>query len=87
MGYEISVSPLWKARILDLIRIVSIILSFYTMMLAITGDRVKYNIPLIITIFMSVNIFLTVLLGEHLRSLDPKLMELQEEYKRLKNKN
>ena len=56
-------------------------------MLAITGDRVKYNIPLIITIFMSVNIFLTVLLGEHLRSLDPKLMELQKEYKRLKNKN
>ena len=84
---EVSMSPLWKARILDLIRIVSIILSFYTMMLAITGDRVKYNIPLIITIFMSVNIFLTVLLGEHLRSLDPKLMELQEEYKRLKNKN
>ena len=77
-------SPLWKARLLDLIRIMSIILSFYTMMLVVTGNPVKYNIPLIVTIFMIVNIFLTVLLGEHLRSLDANLMELEKEYRRIK---
>ena len=83
---EINMSPLWKARFLDLIRIVNIILSFYTIMLVVTGDPVKYNIPLIVTIFMSVNIALTILLGEHLRSLDANLMELEKEYRRIKNK-
>ena len=83
---EISISPMWKARFLDLIRIVSIILSFYTMMLVITGDPIKYNIPLIVTIFMITNIILTIILGEHLRSQDPTLMDLQKEYKRIKNK-
>ena len=83
---ELTMSPLWKARLLDLIRIVNILLSFYTMMLVITGDPIKYNIPLIVTIFMAINIFLTVLLGEHLRSLDPNLMELEKEYREIKNR-
>jgi len=81
---ELTMSPLWKARLLDLIRIVSIILSFYTMMLVITGDPIKYNIPLIVTIFMVTNIVLTILLGEHLRTLDATLMELEKEYQRQK---
>lgn len=81
---ELSVSPLWRARFLDLIRIVNILLSFYTIMLVITGDPIKYNIPLIVTIFMAINITLTILLGEHLRSLDPNLMELEKEYRRIK---
>ena len=81
---ELTISPLWKARLLDLIRILSIILSFYTMMLVVTGNPVKYNIPLIVTIFMIANIFLTILLGEHLRSQDTTLMELQADYKKQK---
>ena len=81
---ELTMSPLWKARLLDLIRIVSIILSFWTIMLVVTGDPVKYNIPLIITLFMAINIFLTILLGEHLRSLDTTLMDLEKEYKKQK---
>ena len=81
---EISISPLWQARLLDLIRIVNILLSFYTIWLVVAGDSVKYNIPLIITIFMVVNITLTILLGEHMRSLDPNLMELEKEYRRIK---
>ena len=81
---ELYMSPLWKARFLDLIRIVNILLSFYTIMLVITGDPIKYNIPLIVTIFMGINITLTILLGEHLRSLDPNLMELEKEYQRVK---
>jgi len=83
---EINISPLWKDRILDLIRIINIILSFYTVWLVNSGDTVRYNIPLIITIFMVVNIILTVLLGEHMRALDPKIVELEREYQRLKNK-
>ena len=81
---EISISPIWKDRILDLIRIVNILLSFYTIWLVVSGDPVKYNIPLIITVFMVINIILAVLLGEHMRSLDPNLMELEKEYQRQK---
>jgi len=81
---ELTMSPLWKARLLDLIRIVSIILSFYTMMLVITGDPVKYDIPLIVTIFMVTNIVLVILLGEHLRTLDPNIMALEKEYREIK---
>ena len=84
---EVRISPLWKDRILDLIRIVNILLSFYTVWLINSGDATKYNIPLIVTIFMIVNIVLTILLGEHMRSLDPELTKLQEEYNRIKNKN
>lgn len=84
---ELSVSPLWKDRILDLIRIVNILLSFYTVWLINSGDDIKYNIPLIITIFMVVNIVLTILLGEHMRSLDPATAKLEKEYQDLKNKN
>lgn len=83
---EFNISPMWQARLLDLIRIVNILLSFYTIWLVVAGDTIKYNIPLIITIFMVVNIVLTILLGEHMRSLDPNLMELEKEYRRIKNK-
>ena len=79
-----SISPIWKDRILDLIRIVNILLSFYSIWLVNSGNEAKYNIPLIITIFMIVNIFLTILLGEHMRSLDPKLVELEKEYQQIK---
>ena len=83
---EISISPIWKDRILDLIRFVSVLLSFYTIWLVVSGDWEKYNMPAIITIFMVVNIVLTIILGERLRSLDPKIVELEAEYQRLKNK-
>lgn len=81
---EISISPIWKDRILDLIRIANVLLSFYSIWLINSGDTAKYNIPLIITIFMVVNIILTILLGEHARSLDPKIIELEKEYQRQK---
>lgn len=84
---EISISPIWKDRILDLIRIASILLSFYTIWLVLSGDATKYNIPIIITFFMGVNIVLTIMLGERIRSLDPVLMELEADYQKLKNKN
>ena len=84
---EISISPIWKDRILDLIRIASILLSMYTIWLVLSGDATKYNLPGIITGFMIVNIVLTILLGERIRSLDPVLMKLEEDYQRLKNKN
>lgn len=82
-----NVSPIWKDRILDLLRISNIILSFYTIMLVITGDPVKYNIPLIVTIFMIINILTTILMGEKIRSDDPVLRKLQEEWVRQKNRN
>ena len=83
---EIAISPIWKDRILDLIRIVAILLEFYTIWLINSGDSVKYNIPLIITVFMSVNIVLIILMGEKIRSDDPVLKKLQEEWVKLKNK-
>ena len=83
---EVSVSPIWKDRALDLIRIVNILLSFYSIWLVNSGDTTKYNIPLIITIFMSINIVLAILLGEHMRSLDPDLARLQQEYQRIKER-
>ena len=83
---ELSVSPLWKDRILDLIRILNIILSFYTIWLVVSGDPVKYNIPLIVTIFMVINIILTILLGEHMRALDPKIVQLEKEYQEIKKR-
>ncbi len=81
------VSPIWKYRILDLIRIAAIILCFYTIMLVITGDWTKYNMPLIITVFMSVTIVCIVLLGEKIRTDDPVLKKLQDEWVRQKNRN
>ena len=83
---EISISPIWKDRVLDLIRFATVILQFYTIWLVNSGDWEKYNIPLIITIFMVVCMILTIVLGEHTRSLDPVLAELQADYKKLKNK-
>ena len=83
---EIAISPIWKDRLLDLIRIVAILLEFYTIWLINSGDTVKYNIPLIITVFMSINIVLIILMGEKIRSDDPVLKKLQEEWVKLKNK-
>jgi len=84
---EIAISPIWKDRILDLIRIAAILLCFYTMFLVVSGDWIKYNIPVIITVFMSVTIVLIILMGEKIRSDDPVLKKLQEEWIKLKNKN
>ena len=84
MTLTISISPIWKDRVLDLIRIVSILLCFYTIMLAITGDWVKYNMPVIITIFMSITILCIIIMGEKIRSDDPILQELQKKYLELK---
>lgn len=84
---EINVSPIWQDRFLDLIRIVNILLSMYTIWLVVSGDTIKYNIPVIITIFMVINIVLTILLGERIRSLDPILAKLEDDYQKLKNKN
>ena len=84
---EIAISPIWKDRLLDLIRIVAILLEFYTIWLINSGDSVKYNIPVIITFFMSINIVLIILMGEKIRSDDPVLKKLQEEWIKLKNKN
>ena len=86
MTVKISISPIWKDRILDLIRIANVLLSFYTMWLVNSGDHTKYNIPLIITIFMIVNIVLTIMLGEKVRSSDPVLMKLELDYQELKKK-
>ena len=86
MTVNISISPIWKDRILDLIRILDILLCFYTIWLVNSGDEAKYNIPLIITVFMIVNIVLTITLGEHMRSLDPKLVELEKEYHRIRER-
>ena len=84
MTWEVSISPIWKDRALDVIRFVSVILQFYTIWLVNSGNWEKYNMPLIITIFMVICIVLTVMLGEHMRSLDPTLMALEKEYKRQK---
>ena len=81
---EIRISPIWKDRILDLIRIVAILLCFYTMLLVITGDWVKYNMPVIITVFMIVTMICIIIMGEKIRSDDPKLKALQAEYIRQK---
>ena len=83
---EISISPIWKDRVLDLIRFATVILQFYTIWLVNSGDWEKYNIPLIITIFMVVCMILTIVLGEHTRSLDPVLAELQADYKKQKER-
>ena len=83
---EISISPLWKDRFLDTIRILSVLLSFYTIWLVNSGDATKYNLPLIITVFMGVNIVLTILLGEKIRSSDPILAQLEADYQKLKAK-
>ena len=80
-----KLSPIWKDRILDLIRIVAIILCFYTIMLVITGNWTKYNMPLIITWFMSVTIVCIILMGEKIRADDPVLQALQKEWLRQKN--
>ena len=85
MGKRLS--PIWKYRVLDLIRIASIILCFYTIMLVITGDWTKYNMPLIIMIFMIVTIVCIILMGEKIRTDDPVLRKLQEEWIRQKNRN
>jgi len=83
---EISISPIWKDRILDVVRIANVLLSFYSIWLVNSGDWEKYNIPLIITVFMIVNIFLTIIMGEKIRSDDPILQELQKKWIELKNK-
>ena len=84
---EISISPLWKDRILDLIRIANVLLSFYSIWLVNSGDWTKYNIPLIITIFMVVNILLTIIMGEKIRSDDPKLKGIQKAYVEMRKKH
>ena len=84
---EVSISPLWKDRILDLIRIVAILFCFYTIFLVISGDWVKYNMPVIITAFMSITIVCIIIMGEKIRSSDPILAKLEADYQRLKNKN
>ena len=80
----VSFSRLWKERILDFIRIVAIILAFYTIWLALDGNTVKYNIPVIIAWFMGVEIFLWILYGEYNRSQDLKVEELEKDLNKLK---
>ena len=83
---KLNVSRIWKDRLLDLIRILSIILAFWTIWLERSGDRMIYNIEDIITIFMALNIFFTILLGEYNRVQDYKLENFEDELERIKNK-
>ena len=83
---KLNLSRIWKDRILDLIRILSIILAFWTIWLERSGDRTIYNIEDIITIFMAFNIFFTILLGEYNRIQDYKIETFEDELNRIKNK-
>ena len=77
-------SKLWKERLLDFIRIISIILCFYSIWLAIDGDTVKYDIPVIIAYFQGINIFLWILYGEAIRTQDAKIVYFEDKLAELK---
>ena len=82
----LKLSKIWKDRFLDFIRIISIILCFYSIWLAIDGDTDKYNIPVIIACFQGVNIFLWILYGEAMRMQDAKIEWFEDKYKEIKNR-
>ena len=83
---KLNLTRIWKDRLLDLIRILSIILAFWTIWLERSGDRTIYNIEDIITIFMAFNILFTILLGEYNRVQDYKLENFEDELERIKNR-
>ena len=84
---QIQLSRIWKERILDLVRIFAIVLAMYTMWLVNSGDPIRYNIPVIVTIFMVLNIAFIIILGEYNRLQEYSVEALEKELQELKKKS
>jgi len=92
MGIEIT--PIWRERFLDLIRIIAMLLSFHIVMFALSGDPEKYDILSIIPVEAGFVVFLIVLLGEQMRitkfeieEKDDKIQQLEKELELLKKRS